>query len=40
MLREREDELREKRHGSRRNKAVTLDFAGRKVVEEENLGEP
>ena len=35
-LRKREEELREQRHGSRRNKAVTLDFAGRRVMEEES----
>ena len=34
-LRQKEDEVREARYGSRRTKAVTLDFAGRKVVEEE-----
>ena len=31
---QREEELREKKFGSRRNRAVTLDIAGRKVVEE------
>ena len=36
-LRKKEDELREKRHGSRREMKVTLDFAGRKVIDE---GEP
>ena len=35
-LRKREDQLREQRHGSRRNKAITLDFAGRRVVEDDN----
>ncbi|XP_071512017.1 activating signal cointegrator 1-like [Diadema antillarum] len=34
-LRRREDELREQRHGSRLQKKFTLDFAGRKVVEQE-----
>lgn len=33
-LRKKEDELREKRHGSRREMKVTLDFAGRKVIDE------
>ena len=34
-LRAKEESLRAKRHESRRNKAVTIDFAGRKVVEED-----
>ena len=34
-LRKKEDELREKRHGSRREIKVTLDFAGRKVIDED-----
>ncbi len=34
-LRQKEEELREAKYGSRRNRAITLDFAGRKVVEEE-----
>ncbi|XP_054756269.2 activating signal cointegrator 1-like [Lytechinus pictus] len=34
-LKKREEDLREKKHGSRLNKNFTLDFAGRKVVEEE-----
>ena len=33
-LRKKEEELREKRHGSRRQMKVTLDFAGRKVIDE------
>lgn len=33
-LRKKEDELREKRHGSRRQMKITLDFAGRKVIDE------
>lgn len=33
-LRKKEDELREKQHGSRREMKVTLDFAGRKVIDE------
>ena len=34
-LRKREAELRELRHGSRLNQKVTLDFAGRRVTEED-----
>ena len=34
-LKKREDELRDKRFASRRDKKYTLDFAGRKVVESE-----
>ena len=34
-LRKREQELRSVRHASRKDRKVTLDFAGRKVVEEE-----
>lgn len=38
MLRKREEELRELRHASRKDRKITLDFAGRRVVEEgENL---
>ena len=33
-LMKREKELREKMHASHRNKTVTLDFASRRVVEE------
>ncbi|PFX33317.1 Activating signal cointegrator 1 [Stylophora pistillata] len=33
-LKKKEDELREKRYGSHRKMKVTLDFAGRKVVDE------
>jgi hypothetical protein len=33
-LQKREEELREKKFGSRRNKAFTLDIAGRKVLED------
>ena len=33
-LRSKEDALREKRHESRRTKAVTIDFTGRKIVED------
>ncbi|KAK7486815.1 hypothetical protein BaRGS_00021962 [Batillaria attramentaria] len=36
-LRKREEELRSARHGSRRDRKVTLDFAGRRVVEEDNV---
>jgi len=35
-LRKREEELRDIKYGSRRNKAITLDFAGRRVVEEDS----
>ncbi|KAK7116658.1 activating signal cointegrator 1-like isoform X2 [Littorina saxatilis] len=35
-LRKREEELRSSRHASRRDRKVTLDFAGRQVVEEAN----
>lgn len=39
-LQQREKELREKKFGSRWNKAFTLDIAGRKVVEEQpQIGE-
>ncbi|XP_071952052.1 activating signal cointegrator 1-like [Antedon mediterranea] len=33
LLTKRESELREQRHGSRLNKKITFDFAGRKVVD-------
>lgn len=36
ILRAREQELREKRHGSKREIKVTLDFAGRQLIEETN----
>jgi len=36
VLRAREQELRDKRHGSRREIKVTLDFAGRQFIEEAN----
>lgn len=36
MLQKREDELRELRHASRLSKKVTIDFAGRKILEDEN----
>ncbi|XP_045150891.1 activating signal cointegrator 1 [Echinops telfairi] len=35
-LQKREGELRELRHASRLSKKVTIDFAGRKILEEEN----
>ena len=36
----REEQLREKKFGSRRGRAVTLDIAGKKVVEERSeIGE-
>ena len=31
----REEDLREMRHGSRRNKKIVLDFAGRRVIDEQ-----
>lgn len=36
MLQKREEELRELRHASRLSKKVTIDFAGRKILEDEN----
>jgi len=36
MLKAREQELRDKRHGSKREIRVTLDFAGRQLIEEAN----
>jgi len=36
MLRAREQELREKRHGPKKGIKVTLDFAGRQLIEETN----
>ena len=35
-LRKREEELRSQRHASRKDRKVTLDFAGRRVLEVEN----
>lgn len=35
-LRKRENELRELRHGMRRSQVVTLDFAGRRVINEQD----
>ncbi|XP_029284646.1 activating signal cointegrator 1 [Cottoperca gobio] len=35
-LRKKEEELRELRHASRKDKKITLDFAGRKVIDEGN----
>jgi hypothetical protein len=35
MLRKREEELRSQRHGSRKDRKITLDFAGRQVIEED-----
>ncbi|XP_070542239.1 activating signal cointegrator 1-like isoform X2 [Ptychodera flava] len=37
MLKKREAELREIRHGSRRDRKVTLDFAGRRVLEDNEI---
>ena len=36
-LRAKEEELRRQKHSSRRNQAITLDFAGQKVVEEKSV---
>ncbi len=38
-LKKREEEIRERRHGSRLNRKITFDFAGRRVVEEEPLAD-
>ncbi|XP_004687741.2 PREDICTED: activating signal cointegrator 1 isoform X2 [Condylura cristata] len=35
-LQKREEELREFRHASRLSKKITIDFAGRKIIEDEN----
>ncbi len=35
LLKEKEDKLREDRHGSRLNKKYTFDFAGRRVVDDD-----
>lgn len=35
-LKKREEELRAQRHGSRKDRKITLDFAGRQVIEESN----
>lgn len=34
MLRKREEELRSVRHASKKDRKITLDFAGRRVIEE------
>ena len=34
-LRKREEELRSQRHSSRKERKITLDFAGRQVIEED-----
>ncbi|KAJ7994677.1 hypothetical protein DPEC_G00251960 [Dallia pectoralis] len=36
QLRKKEEELRELRHASRKNRKITLDFAGRRVLDEED----
>lgn len=36
LLKKREDELRQKKHGSRLDRKVTLDFAGRQVLDAED----
>ena len=35
-LKKREEELRAQRHASRKDRKITLDFAGRQVIEETN----
>lgn len=35
-LRKKEEELRELRHASRKDRKITLDFAGRQVIDEGN----
>lgn len=35
-IQKREEELREFRHASRLSKKITIDFAGRKIVEDED----
>lgn len=35
-LQKREEELRELRHASRKDRKITLDFAGRQVIDEGN----
>ena len=35
-LRSKEEGLRKIKHASRRNQSITLDFAGRKVMEDKN----
>lgn len=35
-LRGKEEELRRLKHASRRDQSITLDFAGRRVVEDKN----
>ena len=37
MLRKREEELRSKRHASRKDRKVTLDFAGRQVIDSKEV---
>ena len=36
-LKKREEELRALRHASRKDRKITLDFAGRRVIEESNV---
>ena len=38
-LKDKEDRLQQLKHGSRLNRKVTLDFAGRKVIEEQPTNE-
>ena len=35
-LRQREEELRKARHGSRRDRKITFDFAGRQIIDAED----
>ena len=35
-LRSKEEELRKLKHASRRNQSITLDFAGRRVMDDRN----
>lgn len=39
VLKDKEMRLRELKHASRREKKVTLDFAGRKVIEQQSTDE-
>ena len=39
ILKDKEDKLQQLKHGSRRDKKITLDFAGRKVIEEKATDE-
>ena len=39
ILKDKQDKLQQLKHGSRRDKKITLDFAGRKVIEEKATDE-